>query len=336
MELKEMLFELLNAPGITGAEDDAADVAARLLSQYMPVRRDTLGSVIGESEGDGDGILFDAHLDQIGLFVTSVTDDGFVKISKCGGADVRTIACHEVRVLGKEPVYGVVVSTPPHLKKGEDEAPKWEDIAVDVGLSGERARTQIFPGDRVQLLGKPREMLNGRISAAALDDRAGVAVILRALEILKEKNIRRKLTVVFSVQEETTGGGASAAAFQSDDPTAIAVDVSFAKATGLSELETKPMGSGTMIGLSPALSRSVSDKLIALAKKNEIQYTLEAMGGRTGTNAENYAFSKCGRKTGLLSVPIRNMHTGVEVCDLRDIEATAQILAAYAEKEGQA
>lgn len=336
MELKEMLFELLSAPGITGAEDDAAAVASRLLSQYMPVCRDTLGSVIGVQEGEGKGVIFDAHLDQIGLFVTAVTDEGFVKVSKCGGADVRTMACHEVRVLGMEPLYGVVISTPPHLKKDGDESLKWEDVAIDVGLSAERARTLISPGDRVQLLGKPREMLNGRISAAALDDRAGVAVILRALEILKEKKIERKMTVVFSVQEETSGGGAIAAAFQSDDETAIAVDVSFASAPGLSDTETKPMGKGTMIGLSPSLARSVSDRLISLAKENTIPFCLEPMGGKTGTNAEDYAFSKCGRKTGLLSVPIRNMHTSVEVCDLRDMEATAQLLALYAEKEGQA
>ena len=335
MELKQTLFELLAAPGITGAEDDAAAVASRLLSAYMPVRRDTLGSVIGEQQGEGDGVTLDAHLDQIGLFVTTVTDDGFVKVSKCGGADVRTMACHEVRILGKKPLYGVVVSTPPHLKKGEDDTAKWEDVSIDVGLSAERARALISPGDRVQLIGKPREMLNGRVSSAALDDRAGVAAILRALEILREKNVQPKLTVVFSVQEESTGGGAAAAAFQSDDAAAIAIDVSFASAPGLSDTETKPMGKGTMIGLAPSLSRSLGNRLIQLAKDNGIPYQLETMGGRTGTNAEKYSFSKCGKKTGLLSIPIRNMHTNVEVCDLLDIEATAQLLALYVEGEGQ-
>ena len=335
MELKDTLFALLAAPGITGAEDDAAAVASQLLSAYMPVRRDTLGSVIGETDGEGSGITLDAHLDQIGLFVTAVTDEGFVKVSKCGGADVRTMACHEVRILGKEPLYGVVVSTPPHLKTDKDDAPKWEDVSIDVGLSAERARALIAPGDRVQLLGKPREMLNGRISSAALDDRAGIAAILRALEILKEKGIQRKLTVVFSVQEETSGGGAKTAAFQSSDETAIAIDVSFASAPGLSDTETKPMGKGTMIGLSPSLSRSVGDKLIRLAKENDIPYQLEPIGGKTGTNAEDYGFSRCGMKTGLLSVPIRNMHTSTEVCDLRDIESTARLLACYIEKEGE-
>ena len=329
-------MQLLSAPGIAGAEDDAAAVASHLLSQYMPVRRDTLGSVIGETDGEGAGVLLDAHLDQIGLFVTAVTDEGFVKVSKCGGADIRTMACHEVLVLGSEPVYGVVVSTPPHLRKGEDGALKWEDVAIDVGLSADEARARITPGNRVQLLGKPREMLNGRIAAAALDDRAGVAAILRALEILKEKNVHKKMTVVFSVQEETGGGGAATAAFQSEDEAAIAVDVSFATAPGISPIEAKPMGAGTLIGVSPVLSRSVTDRLVQLAQVHAVPYCIEPMSGRTGTNAEKYAFSKCGTKTGLLSIQIRNMHTSVEVCDLGDIEATAQLLSLFVEGEGQA
>ena len=335
MELKQTLFALLSAPGVTGAEDDAAAAAQRLLGAYMPTRRDVLGSVIGETDGEGGGILLDAHLDRIGLFVTAVTDDGFVKVSKCGGADLRTLACHEVRILAKEePIYGVVVSTPPHLLKGEGSVPKWEDIAIDVGLSAERARACIRPGDRVQLLGEPRELLGERVSAAALDDCAGMAILLRTLELLRSRNIKRKLTVVFSVQEEITGGGAIGAAFSSDAETAIAVDVSFASAPGIPDTETKPMGGGVMIGVSPTLSRSVTDTMIALAEENSVPYNLEPMGGRTGTNAEDYAFSKCGRKAGLLSVPIRNMHTSVEVCDLRDLEAAAELLALYIEKEG--
>ena len=334
MDLKQTLWELLAAPGITGAEDDAASVAERLLSAYMPTRRDALGSVIGELDGEGNGVLLDAHLDQIGLFVTAVTDAGFVKAAKCGGADLRVLACQEVVIHGKQDLYGVVVSTPPHLRKGEDSVPKWEDLAIDTGLSGDRAREMIAAGDRVQLLGAPRELLGDRISAAALDDRAGVAAILRAVDLLREKGVRKKMTVVFSVQEEVTGGGATGAGFQSEDATAIAVDVSFGAAPGIPETQTKPVSGGVMIGISPTLSRDVSERLISLAFDHSVPYNLEPMSGTTGTNAENYAFAKCGRKTGLLSIPIRNMHTCVEVCDLNDIEATARLLALYVEKEG--
>lgn len=334
--LEETLELLLRAPGITGAEDNAANVVADMLSEYMPVRRDALGSVIGEKEGTGEGILLDAHLDQIGLIVTSVTDEGFVKVSKCGGADIRTMACHEVMILGKEQLYGVVTSTPPHLLKGEDSAPSWEDISIDVGLSGDVAKEKISIGDRVLLLGKVRKMLGNRICAPAIDDRAGIAVILRALEILKEKKSDKKITVVFSVQEEVTGGGAKGAAFQSDDATAIAVDVSFATAPDISPIVSKPLGNGPMIGISSALNLSISEKLQAIAKENDIPFSLEVMGSKTGTNAEDYAFTKCGKKTGLVSIPIRNMHTSVELCDLDDLENAAKLLALFVESEGKA
>lgn len=333
MQTEQMMVHLLSAPGICGAEGDAADVAEKLLSAYMPVRRDALGSVIGETDGEGSGILLDAHLDRIGLMVTHVTDDGFVKVGKCGGADVRTMACQEVKILGKKEVYGVVVSVPPHLLKEQNAAPDWQDIAIDVGMSGEQARECIAPGDRVLLLGEMRKMLGSRFCGAAIDDRAGMAAILRALDILKEKNIRRKLTVVFSVQEEVTGGGAIGAAFQSDDATAICVDVSFATQPGVDSAQGKPMGKGTLIGVSSALSACVSDRLLALADEAGIAYSIEVMPGRTGTNAEDYGFSKGGRKNGLLSIPIRNMHTCAEVCDFEDIESTARLLALYVEKE---
>lgn len=335
MDIQNTLFELLDASGITGAEDPAADVAAKMLANYMPVRRDTLGSVIGEMDGEGDGILLDAHLDRIGLIVTGITDEGFIKVSKCGGVDLRTLACHEVTILGKEPVYGVVVSTPPHLSKGEGEVPEWKNVSIDVGMSGEKAKEKISIGDRVLLIGKPRKMLGNRVCGAALDDRAGMVVLLRTLDILREKGVQKKLTVVFSVQEEVTGGGAKGAAFQSDDATAIAVDVSFATAPDITAIEGKPLGKGPMIGISSALSLSVSDKLQTLAKKNNIPYSLEVMGSKTGTNAEDYGFSKCGKKVGLVSVPIRNMHTSVEICDLQDIENAAQLLALFVESEGE-
>ena len=332
MELKEILFELVSAPGITGAEDTAAAAAQRLLSRYMPTRRDTLGSVIGEAEGEGSGILLDAHLDQIGLIVTAVTDDGFVKVQRCGGADLRTLTSQDVVICGKEDVFGVVVSTPPHLRKSEDSVPNWEDVSIDVGMSAEQARALISAGDRVRLLGAPRSLLGSRISAAALDDRAGMAAILRAVDILAAKGVQKKMTVVFSVQEEETGGGAMGAAYSSSDAAAIAVDVSFADAPDIPSTKTKPLSGGVMIGVSPSLSHTMTCQLVQLAKDHAIPYNLEAMGGRTGTNAEDYAFSRCGRATALLSVPIRNMHTSVELCDLQDIEATAQLLALFVEK----
>ncbi len=331
-EVYGLLTKLIGATGVSGMESDAASVAEKELSKYMSVRRDALGNVIGEQQNAKDSILLDAHIDQIGMIVTAIADDGFIKIDKCGGMDMRVLSSHEVVINGKEEVYGVITSVPPHLLKDEKSVPKWSDISVDVGMSAQKARELISVGDRVTFIGGERKLLSDHITAPSIDDRAGVAAILRTLSILKERNCNKNVSVVFSVQEEVTGAGATAGAYQSDAHTAIAVDVSFATCPDVSDEKGKPLGSGPLVGISPVITKSVSDTLISLAKENSIPYETEVMGSRTGTNTENYALSKGGRKTGLVSIPIRNMHTAVEVCKLSDIENTAQLLALYIEK----
>ena len=116
-EISAMLEALCNAKGVSGAENEAAIIASEMLSKYMPVSTDALGSVRGRKEGKGPFILLDAHLDQIGLIVTAIDEDGFIKFAKCGGADRRVLAAAEVAVHGKEDIFGVITSTPPHLAK---------------------------------------------------------------------------------------------------------------------------------------------------------------------------------------------------------------------------
>ena len=331
-EVYELLMRLTDGKGVSGLENDAADIAEKELSKYMKTRRDVLGNVIGECGNSKNSILLDAHIDQIGMIVTAVTDEGFVKVSKCGGTDMRVLASQEVVINGKCDVYGVITSVPPHLSKDEKSVPEWENIAVDTGLSGEKARELISVGDRVMFVPGIKRLIADCVTAPSIDDRAGVAAILRALSILKEKNCERDITVIFSVQEEVTGAGATIGGYQSDAKTAIAVDVSFATCPDVSDEKGKPIGSGPLVGISPVITKSVSDKLMSLAKEHNIPFETEIMGGGTGTNTENYALSGCGRKTGLLSIAIRNMHTAVEMCRLSDIEYTAQLLALYIEK----
>ncbi len=334
-EVHELLSKLITAKGVSGNESSAADIAKEELSKYMSVRTDALGNVIGEMSDTEDAVLLDAHIDQIGMIVTAITDEGFVKVSKCGGMDIRVLSSHEVLINGKSDVYGIITSVPPHLSKGEKSVPKWEDISVDIGMSGEKAREIISVGDRVTFIPSERQLLSDCVTAPSIDDRAGVAAILRALSILKERNCKKNVTVVFSVQEEVTGAGAMTSAYESNAGTAIAVDVSFATCPDVSDENGKPLGAGPLVGISPVISKSVSDRLITLAKENSVPCETEIMGSRTGTNTEDYARSKSGRKVGLLSIPIRNMHTAIEMCKLSDIENTARLLALYIEKGGE-
>ncbi len=271
-EVSAILEALCDAKGVSGAEKNAADTAAQMLEKYMPVSIDKLGSVTGTRGTGKPHILLDAHLDQIGLIVTAVDDKGFLKVTKCGGADIRVLAAAEVTVHGKKDIYGVIISTPPHLSTADDarKAKSFDEIAVDIGLSKEAAEKLVSPGDRITFNGNFDRLCGNRVSSPTIDDRAGVAAVLRCLELLKGKDIACKISVMFSSQEETGGSGAQAGAFSSQADEAIAVDVSFASAPDVSSEKYAALGGGAMIGFAPSLDYEISKKLSEIAKEYNI------------------------------------------------------------------
>jgi len=329
--MEEVLLALCAAEGVTGHEAAAAEVAARLLARHCgDVHTDALGSVVGTRPGKGPRLLLDAHLDQIGMAVTAIEEGGFVRVTACGGMDIRVLAGQEVTIHGKEALYGVVPAAPPHLAQGEDKAPEWKDVLIDTGLPKETLETLVPLGTRVSLRMPPARLLGERVTAPALDDRAGVAAILRCLELLEGEETC-PLAVLFSAQEESFGqAGAKTAGFSSQAERAIVVDVSFAMAPGLEPQEAQGrLGGGVMVGVSPALDGPMSEDLRRLAEERGISHTVEVMGGRTGTNADSLHAVAGGIPCALLSIPLRNMHTAAEVADMRDIEATARLMAEY-------
>ncbi|MBQ3045389.1 MAG: M20/M25/M40 family metallo-hydrolase [Clostridia bacterium] len=330
-EISALLEKLCGAKGVSGAESDAAAVAAQLLGRYMPVSVDALGSVTGTKGEGGVHILLDAHLDQIGLVVTAIDEDGFLKVAKCGGADIRVLAAAEVTVHGRQKLFGVITSTPPHLSTPEDsgKAKGFDDIAVDIGMDKATAEKYVSLGDRITFNGEFLRLAGSRVSSPSIDDRAGVAAILRCLEILGDKELGCRLSVCFSVQEETGGSGAQTAAFAAHADEAIAVDVSFASAPNVSSEKYAALGGGAMIGFAPSLDYEMSRRLKDIADNKNIPNQCEVMGGKTGTNCDEIQVAGEGVKTALISIPLRNMHTAVEVCDLEDIESTARLMAEY-------
>lgn len=331
MNIPEILEQLTQAEGVSGNESTAAGVCAEMLGRYAKVSVSPLGSITGEIPGDSTHILLDAHLDQIGLIVTGVDSTGFLRVAKCGGVDMRVLSGHEVTVHGKERLFGVICSTPPHLTKPEnkDKAVSFDKLGVDIGLTFEEASRLVSPGDRITLNGKFTQLIGTRVCSPALDDRAGIAVILRALELLSDKKHSCRITVLFSVQEEVSGGGASTSAFSSHPDEAIAVDVSFALAPECPPEKCGKLGEGVMIGFSPSLDRSMTLTLSGICAEKSIPCQTEVMGGRTGTNADDISLAAGGVKTALLSIPLRNMHTGVEIADTADIESAAALIAEY-------
>ena len=326
----ELLEKLCLADGTSGDEDAAAKIAADELKKYMSVSRDKLGNVIGRQEGEGTHFLLDAHIDRIGLVVTAITDEGFVKVGSCGGIDTRTLDAAEVVIYGSKAVFGVVAAVPPHLtKSGENKASDISDVLIDIGMDKETAEKYITPSDRVVAVSDFNKLLGSKVTCAALDDRAGVVSLILACDMLKGKGIRPNMTVVFSVCEETTGSGAKTSSFAANADESIAVDVSFAKQPGVSEEESGMLSKGPMIGFSSTLDFEMSKKLVSVAESRNIPYQKEIMGGKTGTNADSIAVSGFGTKMGLLSIPQRNMHTQAEIVDINDVIDTARLISEY-------
>lgn len=336
METKALLKALCDAVGAPGGEAAAAAVATEILAPLGPCEISPLGSVICRVLPATEGkphLLLDAHLDEIALIVLAVTEDGFLKVGACGGIDRRVISASQLTIHAEGgPLKGIVCSVPPHLQDDshKEKLQKLQEFSVDIGFSRERAEALVAPGDRVTVDGPFISLQNDLVASKALDDRAGCAVIIKAAEEIKAAAPDIGLSVVLSSMEEVGGMGAKTAAYTLSPTHAIAVDVSFAHVKGVPEHRTAKIGSGPMIGVAPVLAASVSSALKRVATHCQIPFTMEAMGRSTGTNADDIAVSRAGVKTGLVSVPQRNMHSPVEVVSIADVENAAKLIAKYA------
>lgn len=332
--MEELLKKLTDIFFISGNES-ATKQFSKELAKHCETITDRNGNIIGTMGNmkSRNHIMLEAHMDQIGLVVTNVLEHGFLKVTSCGGMNVKVLPGSRVKIYGTECITGIVCSTPPHLAQGkEDKYPKVEELYIDTGLSTEEAQEKIPLFSYVGFATSSQNLLNNRTAAPALDNRASIASLLHCAKILSKTKLDCKVSFVLSVGEETTGAGAKTASFEFFPQEAIVVDVSFAKQPGIPSENKGELGVGPMIGFSPALSNELSHRLVKLANKNEIPYQYEIMGGKTGTNADNISITKSGIKTGLLSIPIRNMHSPVEVVDLNDIKNTAKLLASYVKR----
>lgn len=333
--IKDCLKRLCLAPGV-GGMTDAANAAAELLRPFCEsVEVDALGNVIGWRTGKQDGrptVMLEAHVDEIGFVVTGVDENGFLKVNACGGVDNRVLTAAEVTVYGDRPYPGLFCSVPPHLGGGD--LPEIKDRGIDVGMTAEQAKVHIPVGSPVSYRKAFDELLGTRVSATSLDDRAGVAAVLYCLELLKEECLSVNIAVLFSVQEELGMRGAASAAFAIEPQVSVSVDVSFASSPVEQSGAVAKLGDGPMIGVSPSLNGDISRRLVSLAKTNEIPFQYEGMGGSTGTNADKIGLVCGGVKTALISVPLRYMHTPVETADVKDIENTARLMAAFVKEGG--
>ena len=332
--MKNLIFDLCNAGGVSGSETEIAKVCVKRLNKFADVTVDKSGNVIAVlgNVNAQKTILLDAHMDRIGLIVTQINDNGFVKVDACGGIDIRTLADTAVITSGFEMLIGVVCCNPPHLSDGnEDKAVSIDKVWIDFGIPFEEVNSKIKIGDTLTFMTFPKELKNNRISSAALDNRCGIAALIRCAELLSNKeNLDYKVVILLSTQEETFGTGAKTGAYSITPDEAIVVDVSFASQPDVSgRYAGVELSKGPMIGISPILNRNMTDKIIEVAEKEEIPFQYEPMSASTGTNADHIAVTKSGVKTALVSIPQRNMHTQNEIIAIDDVENTAKLIVGY-------
>ncbi|MDD6603939.1 MAG: M42 family peptidase [Eubacteriales bacterium] len=329
MNTVDLLKQLTTPVGVSGDEWEISSVVAELLAEYGEVSVDALNNVYC-TFGKGYHFLLDAHIDEIGMVVKGISDDGFVKVDKCGGIDRRMLLASEVVVLGKERLPGIVSTLSPHLQKNDEDkkAVEFYDVSIDIGLSRTEAEQLVSPGDRVVFKRNFTPLMGNQISASVLDDRSGVAAIILALDMLRD--IDAKITVMFSSQEEVGTRGAKVGPYSKNIDEAIVVDVSFGYTPFCKRSDCGDLGKGPMIGFAPILDRGISEFLVSVAKKCDIPYQVEVMGGgRTGTNADVISINRYGIRTGLISIPEKYMHSPIEVVDTTDVENTAVLIAQY-------
>ena len=331
----ELLRSLCADKGISGEESGMLDVVREAVGDFAQVTGDSLGNIIfslGEKSSQKH-IMFDAHIDRIGLVVTYIDENGFLSASPVGGIDLRTLPGAAVRVMGRRTITGVVCTLPPHLLK-EDKELSPDKIRIDTGLSAEEVKQTVRPGDSVILCSGFCELLNGCAAASGIDNRAGCAVLLRAAQLLKDRRLNCRVSFVLTAQEETGESGAATAAFSLMPDEAVVVDAGFARQEGVPAEKSGALGCGGIISISPVLSGAVTEKLKSLASRLEMEFGYEVCGGSTGTNADKISVAGKGVKTGVISLPVKNMHTPAEIVCLEDMERLADLLVLYAEEGG--
>ena len=333
--MKKILEKLCIDKGISGDESGMLNIVREMMGDFTDIIFDNSGNIIA-SMGDKNAdkhIMLDAHIDRIGLTVTYIDDRGFIKAEPVGGIDLRTLPGSTVRIFGKKTLLGVICTMPPHLSKDDGELSR-DKIWIDLDLPAQDVRELVSLGDSIIVCSVFAELLNDRVAVSSLDNRSGCAVLVKTALTLRDKNLPCRVSFTFTVQEETSELGAATAAFSLRPDEAVVVDVGFAAQDGVPAEKSGSLGCGGIISISPVLSRDVTKKLEELAQRLEMQCDYEVCGGSTGTNADKISVSGSGVKTGVISVPAKNMHTQVEIVSLKDMERVSELLAAYVMEGG--
>jgi putative aminopeptidase FrvX len=344
MPLPDVLRKLLTAAGPSGYETAPAAVFAEAGRAFTDdVEVDVMGSAVARVKGTTDGAPFLAvvgHIDEIGLIVTHIDDNGFLRFMGVGGWDPQILVGQRVELMTRDGVVpGVAGRKAIHLLREEEreKVPKLRDLHIDIGAKdGDEARGLVRIGDVAVIDADPVELPNDRVVSRALDNRIGCYVAARSAQLVAQAGGAPGAVVAMAVAQEETGfGGSRTSTFAHRPDVAVAVDLTFATdqpGVELGPITRHTLGSGPVVARGTTLHPRVFELLYETAEQEQIPFTVESLGRSTGTDADAIYTSRAGVPTGLVSVPARYMHSPVEMVSLDDVEAAAGLIASFAQK----
>jgi putative aminopeptidase FrvX len=340
MPLPETLHKLVTAAGPSGYEQAPAAVFREAASAFAEVSYDSVGSTVARVAGTGGGksVAVIGHIDEIGLLVSHISEKGFLHVVQTGGWDPQILVGQRVEVqTSSGPIPGVVGRKPIHVLEGDErkKAVELKGLHVDIGVkSEEEARSLVREGDPIVIAAEPVELRGDRLVSRSLDNRLGVYVALEVARRVSEAGGGGgPVAGVAAVQEEIGSPGARTMAYGLEPDLAVVVDVTHATdAPGVApgELGSHGLGSGPVITRGAIVSRPLNDLLDAAAEAAGIECTTEASGGATHTDADVVHISRAGVPTAVVSIPLRYMHSSVEMVELADVEAVIALIAGMA------
>ncbi len=331
----DFLKRLLNAPGPSSQEVVPARVWREEAATFADeVTTDVRGNSFAVLKGGTPRVLLSGHIDEIGVIVSYVDDEGFVSFAGVGGWDAQVLVGQRIRLLGKQgDVIGVIGKKPIHLMKKDEGASTIDDLWIDIGVTSRAAALELIRIGTVGVIDAGMyELPNGRIVSRSVDNRIGAYTVLEALRLLSKDRPTATVAAVASAQEEITMAGAHTAAFSFEPDVAIVVDVTHATdyPTANKKLagEAK-LGGGPSIASGSVNSPVVHQMLLEIADREGIPYTLKVNPARSGTDGDVIHYARGGVAVAVVSIPNRYMHSPSEMIQMSDVEHAAQLIAAF-------
>lgn len=344
----DFLLQLLNSSGVSGNEKEAIQLCKSYMPNNCHIHQDALGNLLvtipGNSESEkasSSHILIDAHIDEIGLQVTYINNDGYIFVRTCGSIDIASLigSFVEIRCSGGETVKGVIGRKPVHLMKGDEKSkiPDIDGIWIDTGLDNKEIKEKVCIGDYITTTPNAVILGNGRIASKAIDNRVGAFILTQLAHALSGKTDKH-VTLAFTIQEELGCKGAIVSAYGKNFDYVVCIDAAFS--SDVPDVSPRiagdiKLGTGPVIYRNGDTSPELYEYITNVAKKNDIKIQISAnYAASGGTNTRNLQLSGTGQKTATIGYAVRYMHTPVSMADLNDIENIIKLFCHIINKNG--